>query len=107
MGRTEKDQVKKMFRGYTLEIVVYTSKIEPEFYLDIVDEEVQAIQDKLRSEKKRVAQILVTQIKQVDELTDDVKVKTSEVFFMRMKNIVISTINVSIDLSTDKAVFLY
>merc|ERR1711879_192946 len=39
--RTEKDQVKKMFRGYTLEIVVYTSKIEPEFYLDIVDEEVQ------------------------------------------------------------------
>ena len=105
--RVTKDEIKKMFRGYTLEIVVYTSKIEPEFYLEIVDEEVQAIQEKLRVEKKRVAQILVTQIKQVDELSDTIKARTKEVFFMRIKNMIMSTINVTIDLSTYKAILLY
>lgn len=105
--RARKDDIKKMLKGYTLEVVVYTTKIEPEFYLSIVDEEVQLIREKLHNEKKNIQQMLITQIKQVDTLTQDVKEKTSEIFFMRLKRMVVSTINVAVDLSTDKAVMLY
>ena len=105
--KTTKDHIKKIFRGYILEIVVYIKPDESEFYLEAVDEEINKIQEILIKNKQRVDKMLITQIKIIDELDDVTKAQLSEIVFIRAQSGIISTINVGIDLKSSKAVLLY
>ena len=86
--RTKKDHIKKMLRGYILEVVVFINQDEPEFYLVSIDEEVQKLQEMFRKEKKKVEKLLITQVKFIETG-------------------IISTINVGLHLDSNKAVLLY
>lgn len=105
--KTTKDHIKKIFRGYILEIVVYLKPGEPEFYLEAVDEEINKIQAILIAKKQRVDKMLITQIKFIDELDEITKAQLSEIVFIRAQSGIISTINVGIDLKSSKATMLY
>ena len=105
--RAKKDHIKKMLRGYILEIVVYINNEDSEFYLSIVDEQVQKIQDMLRKDKKKVEKLLITQIKTIKELDDKTKQYIKEIVFIRSQTGIISTINVGLHYDSNKAVLLY
>lgn len=105
--RTKKDHIKKMLRGYILEIVVYINQDEPEFYIESIDEEVQKLQEMFRKEKKKVEKLLITQLKFIDNLDENVKQQIREIVFMRSQSGIISTINVGLHLDSNKAVLLY
>ena len=105
--RAKKDHIKKMLRGYILEIVIYINQDEPEFYLESIDEEIQKLQEMFRKEKKKVEKLLITQFKYVDDLDENVKQQIREIVFMRSQSGIISTINVGLHLDSNKAVLLY
>jgi len=106
-SRMKKDDIKKIFRGYILEVVVYIRPNMDEFYLDHVDECVQKLQDEAIKNKQKVEKILVTQIKKVTELDDDTKNKIKEIIFLRTQSGIISTINVGLHEASGKAILLY
>jgi hypothetical protein len=105
--RTSKDPIKKIFRGYLLEVIVYTSLNENEFYLEQIDDELDHIVLNAKKQGERVTHTLMTITKPVFSLTDDVKSKLNETFFLKTNNMVFSTINIALDQSTSKAVFIY
>ena len=105
--RAQKDTIKKMLRGFILEIVVYIKPSQNEFYLDIVDEEIEKIRETLSDDKKRAEKILITQVRTVEELDEATKDQIKEIIFLRSQSGIISTINVGLHLDSDKAVMLY
>lgn len=105
--RMKKDELKRIFRGHILEVVVYIEASQPEFYLPLVDEGVQKLQAEAIRDKMKVEKILVTQIKKVEELDEDTKKKVAEVLFLRSQSGIISTINVALHESSNQAIFLY
>ncbi len=105
--KVEKDHIKKMLRNYILEIVVYINDSENEFYLEIVDEQIQKLQEMLRKEKKKVEKLLITQFKAVDELNEQTKESIKEIVFIRSQSGIISTINVGLHYESNLAVLLY
>ena len=107
LSRMKKDDIKKIFRGYILEVVVYLQPGVEEFYLEHVDESIQKLQEQASKNKLKVEKILVTQIKKVTELDDATKDKIKEIIFLRSQSGIISTINVALHEPSDNAVFLY
>lgn len=105
--KAEKNTIRKMFGGYILKVVVYIEKNQQEFYLASVDEEVGKIQSKLQSEKKRVQNFLITQVKPVSAIDDDVKRLIRETLFFKTQSSVVSTINVALHHDSEKAVIFY
>ncbi len=105
--RAKKDHIKKMLRGYILEIVVYIDASEKEFYLEVIDEQIQKIQDLLRKEKKKVEKLLITQIKVIDALDHKTKQRIKEIVFIRSQTGIISTINIGLHYESNQAVLLY
>jgi hypothetical protein len=105
--KVEKNKVRKMFGGYILKVVVYISKNEEEFYLQVVDEDINRIQDLLQTERKKVQNFLITQIKTIDQLDDNTKKLIKETFFFKTQNSVISTINIALHQESEKAVMFY
>ena len=89
-----------------LEVVVYINKDESEFYLEIVNDEINKIKEKLSKEKKTVNRMFITQYKEVDTLDEKTKKSLSEIVFIRTRNHIISTINVGV-LDNELAVMLY
>ncbi len=104
--KVSKDPIKKTFSLYMLEVVVYINKNESDFYLDIVDEEINKIKDEQLEKGIKINRLFITQIKSVEELDDDTKQKIVENVFLRTRHNIISTINVAV-LDGDLAVFLY
>ena len=105
--RLKKDTLKQVFQGYIFEVIVYIKPDQEDYYLDIVDEEIQKLYRGFADEKKRVDKMLITQMKQVDDLTEDEKNKLSEIVFIRTRQGIISTINVGLMPDHEKAVLLY
>lgn len=105
--KVEKNKIRKMFGGYVLKVVVYVSKNQDEFYLQAVDEDINRIQDKLYEERKRVQNFLITQLKPVDDINDEVKKQVKETLFFKTQRSVVSTINVALHYDSEKAVLFY
>ncbi len=94
--RITDDHVKQLFSMHMLEVVVVLNNEETEFYLDVVNDEINELKDKLLQEKQKVNRLFITQIKEIAELDDNTKKQLSEVIFIRTKNNIISTINIGI-----------
>ena len=106
--RVRKDHVKRMLRGYILEIVVYVSPKSDEYYLATVDDEIEKIQKISEKAKQRLDVMLVTQIKDVEDLNKNEKSKIAEIVFLKTSLAgVISTINVGLHHDSSSAVMLY
>ena len=105
--RVTKDQIKKIFRRYMLEVVVLLENTADEFYLSVVDEEISMIQQNHLKEHRKMDRMLITQIKDIDDLEDETKEKIKEILFIRQQQTIISTINVGLHHSSEKALVLY
>ncbi len=105
--RLKKDEIKQVFRGYMFEVVVFIKDTADEFFLDIVDEEVQKLYAEFSKDKKRVDKMLITQIREIEDLNDVEKEKVKQIVFIRTRQGIISTINVAIVPSAKTAVMLY
>lgn len=105
--RLRKDTLKQIFQGYIFEVIVYIKPDQEDYFLEIVDEEIQKLYRGFAAEKKRVDKMLITQMKQIDDLTDEERQKLSEIVFIRTRHGVISTINVGLMPDHEKAVLLY
>ena len=105
--RIKKDDIKQMFKGYIFEVVVLIKDSVNEYFLDIVDEEVQKLYREFAKEKKRVDKMLITQIREIEDLNEEEKDKVKQIVFIRTRQGIISTINVAIIRDAKKAVMLY
>jgi len=106
--RVQKDHIKRILRGYILEIIVYVSPTSDEYYLASVDDEITKIQKISEKANQRLDVMLVTQIKDAADLTKDEKSKIAEIVFLKTSLAgVISTINVGLHQNSSSAVMLY
>lgn len=105
--RIAKEEVKRIFRRYTLEVVVLIEPHNTQFYLDQVDQEIHNLQQASLKKGKKIVRMLITQIKEINELDDATKTLIKEIIFVRTNQTVISTINVGLYRSLDVAVMLY
>jgi len=104
--RVSNDTIKKIFSMYMLEVVVYVIHKQSDFYLDIVNDEINEIKDVLLKQKKKINRLFVTQIKEIDELDEKTKEALAEIVFLRTKYHIISTINIGL-LNQELAVLAY
>jgi hypothetical protein len=105
--RLYKDDVKKIIKRYVLELIVLIDKKQEEFFLDIVDSEIGKIQQKHLKDHKKINRMIITQIKEVNDLDEKTKDSIKEIVFFRTNLGIISTINIGLHKSTNKAVMLY
>ncbi len=105
--RIAKEEVKRIFRGYTLEVVVLIEPQNAYFYLDQVDQEIATLQQASLKKGKKIVRMLITQIKEIEDLDDATKTLIKEIIFVRTKQTVISTINVGLYRAQGVAVMLY
>ncbi len=104
--RVAKDNIKKIFSLNMLEVVVYIKDKDSDFYLDVVNDEINAIKDLLLKDKKKVNRLFITQIKNIDILDEATKDAISEIVFIRTRYNIISTINIGV-LNQELAVINY
>lgn len=105
--RLYKDDVKKIFKRYILEVIVLVDQKQQGFFLDVVDQEIGKIQQKHLAEQKKINRMIITQIKEVSELDEKTKELIKEIVFFRTNLGIISTINIGLHRSTNSAVMLY
>ncbi|BCR36581.1 hypothetical protein [Mariniplasma anaerobium] len=105
--KCELDHIKKIFRNNILTVMVLIKNKNTDFYLDRIDKEINKLRDQLFKEKRKVNRIIITQIKEIDELDDKTRDMIKEIIFVRTKSFVISTINIGIYRPQHIAVMLY
>jgi len=105
--KAEKDHIKSISRRYILEVLVILDESEPIFFSDKADEDINKLNQELLKKRMKVSRMLVTQIKQIDELDESTKNAIKEVVFFRSKREIISVINVGVHKPSNKAVLLY
>ncbi|MCD4827369.1 MAG: hypothetical protein K8Q99_06315 [Acholeplasmataceae bacterium] len=101
------DHIKQIFRSNILTVMVVIKNKNTDFYLDRIDKEINKLRDELFKEKKKVNRIIITQIKEIDDLDDKTRDMIKEILFVRTKSFVISTINIGIYRPQNLAVMLY
>ena len=104
--RVVDDTVKKIFANKMLEVVVFISDGENEFFLDSVDDDINNLKVKLLEDKVKVNRLFVTQFRNVDMLDEKTKKKINEIVFIRTRYNIISTVNVAL-FQNDLGVMLY
>lgn len=104
--RVVDDTVKKIFASKMLEVVVFISDEEKEFFLDSVDDDINNLKAKLLKDKVKVSRLFVTQFRNVEELDEETKNKINEIVFIRTRYNIISTVNVAL-FQKELAVMLY
>ncbi|MCK7489054.1 MAG: hypothetical protein MZU79_01515 [Anaerotruncus sp.] len=105
--RVTKDQIKRLFPRYMLEIVILVNQRKNVFYLEQADQEIAKIQEKYLKEKKVMDRMTITQVKEIGILDDATKDLIKEIIFIRSNRTVISTINVGLYRAEGVAVMLY
>lgn len=105
--RVTRDRIKRQFSRYMLEVVVLVSPRKNVFYLEQVDQEIAAIQQKYLKERKVMDRMTITQIKEIGILDENTKNQIKEIIFIRANRTVISTVNVGIYPAGGVAVMLY
>ncbi len=105
--RLTKDVIKKMFSRHMLEVIVVEFTNSGSFYLDIVDSEIGKIQQLYLKEHKKIDRMLITQIKEIDELDEKSRDSIKEIVFFKTRVGIISTINIGLHKASKTAVMLY
>jgi len=105
--RLTKDKIKKMLSRYMLEVVVVEFLKSDSFFLDIVDSEIGKIQQLFLSERKTIDRMLMTQIKEIDDLDDKTRDSIKEIVFFKTRIGIISTINIGLHRPSKTAILLY
>ncbi len=105
--RLETDHVRKTRRRKLLEIIVLLKDNANEFYEIGLDNDIENIKQQIMAEKHRVDSILITQMHYVESLNDNWKQKLEENIFLKNRFGVYSVINIVLDNSTNKAIFLH
>lgn len=105
--RVTKDNIRKTFPKYILEVVVLLNPNVKGFYIDQVDTEIGEIQQNHLKQSKRIDRMLITQIKDVEDLDEKTKDFIKEIIFVRTRYTLISTINVGLYRPSKLAVMLY
>ncbi len=105
--RVTKDEIKRLFPRYILEVVVLVSPRKNAFYLEQVDGEIAAIQQMILKSKRVMDRMTITQIKEIGNLDETTKEQIKEIIFIRANRTIISTINVGIYPAGGVAVMLY
>jgi len=105
--RVTKDNIRKTFPKYILEVIVLLNPGVKGFYIDSVDTEIGEIQQAHLKLSKRIDRMLITQIKDVDDLDEKTKDSIKEIIFVRTRYTLISTINVGLYRPRNMAVMLY
>ncbi len=103
----DKDHIKKIFRHHLLQVVVIINEKENEFYLEELDEEIEKLKDNMYKAKKRPTSILISQYKIVARVTPNVKDQINENILLKNKYGIYSVINIALDRTSGKAVFLH
>lgn len=105
--KISKDHIKQIFRNHILTVMVLIKNKNTDFYLDRVDREINKLRDEIYKEKKKVNRLIITQIKEIDELDEKTREMIKEILFIRTKRYIISTINVGLLQKSKKAIMLY
>lgn len=105
--KAEKDHIKSITRRYILEVLVILDESEPIFFSDKADDDINKLNQELLKKRMKVNRMLVTQIKQIDDLDESTKNAIKEIVFFRNKREIISVINVGVHKPSNKAVLLY
>lgn len=105
--REQKDPIRKVFKKYIVDVVVFVHTKNNDFYLSEVDDEVQKVIDQMIKDKKRLFAMTITQIKRISKIDEQMKDKLTEIVFIRSKRGIISTINVGLHDASKQAVMLY
>lgn len=103
--RVTKDDIKRIFKRFMLEVVVL-SKTNA-FFIEDVDKDIDSLHAELHKQKKKTDKLFVTQIREISDLTDEVKEQIKEIAFVRSQRGVVSIINVGIHTPSRKAVMMY
>ena len=103
--RVTKDDIKRIFKRFMLEVVVL-SKTNA-FFIEDVDKDIDSLHAELHKQKKKTDKLFVTQIREISDLTDEVKEQIKEIAFVRSQRGVVSIINVGIHTLSRKAVMMY
>lgn len=101
------DPVKKIFKKNLLQVIILVNRKQSEFYLDAVDDEIEKITSQLITEKIRVSSIVISQYKIVPSITQKIKNQLLENILLKNKYGLYSVVNIALDESTEKAVFLH
>ena len=88
-----------------LEVVVLSNLNR--FFIDEVDKDIDNLHAELHKKGKKTDKLLVTQIREVSDLTNEVKEQIKEIAFVKSQRGIISIINIGIHKPTKKAVMLY
>lgn len=105
--KCEKDHIKQIFRNNILTVMILIKNKNTDFYLSRVDNEINKLRDELFKEKKKINRLIITQIKEINELDDQTRDMIKEILFIRTKRSVVSTINVGLHRPSKKALMLY
>ena len=66
--KCELDHIKQIFRNNILTVMVLINNKNTDFYLNRVDDEINKLRDELFKDKKKVNRVIITQIKEIDDL---------------------------------------
>lgn len=99
------DDIKRIFKRHMLEVVVISRG--GHFFIDEVNEDIDNLHSTLLKEKKKTDKLFVTQIREIETLSDEVKEQIKEIAFIRTARGIISIVNIGIHLPTNTAVMLY
>lgn len=102
-----KDRIKRIFSRYVLELIVIIKSSDNEYYLTETDEDIHRIQMIHLKENKKIDRMLITQIRFLDEMNDEMKEKIKEIVFIRTNVAIVSTINIGLHNPSGYAVMLY
>jgi len=105
--RLNDDEIRKTRKRKLLEIIVLLENQTKEFYEIGLDEDIENIKQNAISQRHRVDSILITQFHYLETLDQNWKQKLEENIFIKNRFGVYSVINVALDESTSKAVFLH
>ncbi len=105
--KTYKDNIKKIFRNYILEVVIILPSDTKDFYIDEVDEDIAKIQQDQINKKQRIEKMLITQIKPVSDMDTKTKEAIKEIVFVKTKVGIVSTVNIGLHYPSNQAILLY
>ena len=106
--KVTKDEIKnRLIKRYVLEVVVLINDQVYEYYLDEVDHDIARIQQQELAEQRKIDRMMITQIRHLDQLTEQAKEQIKEIVFVNHNGGIISTINIGLHHPSNQAILLY
>lgn len=103
--RVVKDDIKRIFKRHMLEVVIL-SKVN-KFFIEEADADIDTLHKELHKQRIKSDKLFVTQIREFNELNNEVKDQIKEIAFVKSARGIISIINIGIHKPSKTAVMLY